>query len=258
MQMSSNCPQPTAEEFIKYVSKFPQKHDIKHSMERAFAITAGWKDADYSYLYRKYILSTQREIGDKGQTGKEKGDALEELARYFLKHGGFTKDIRDINASGKWQVDGQGIINKSAMQPLWGEEINNKIGYQVYLECKNHSEPMKKNDFNDHCCKMDDHECNVGIVASTSGFKITGGNGIAERVHVNIFKNKFYLLLSIRDFDLAYAKKVPPIALIIESLERTTNDLYRTDSAVEKQYTKPYCKKMAKDKYDELFNSNEV
>jgi hypothetical protein len=141
---------------------------------------------------------------------------------------------------------------------LWGEEINNKIGFQVYLECKNHSSPMKKNDFNDHCSKMEDHQCNLGIVASTSGFKITGGKGIAERIHVNTFKNKFYLLLSIRDFDLAYTEKTPPIALIIESLERTTNDLYRIDPEIQKQYTKRYCCEMSKNRHDELFGLNKA
>lgn len=149
MQTSNGSSEATAEEFIEYVKKFPESGGFKHKTERAFAIKSGWDDNEYSYLYRKYVRSTQKEVTVNSQTTTEKGDALEVLARYFLKNGGFVKNIRDINAIGKWQVDGQGIINKSIMVTFWGEEINNKIGFQVYLECKNHLESMKKNDFHD-------------------------------------------------------------------------------------------------------------
>lgn len=257
MQMSTNISEPTAEEFIEYVNNFQQIKHLKHAKERAYAITSGWQDNEYSYLYRKYLLSIQGDMASSCKTSKEKGDALENLARYFLEYGGVVKSIKDISAHGKWQVDGQGVINKSIMEFFWGEDFNNKVGFQLYLECKNHSEPMEKADFNDHCTKMDDNNCNFGISASTSGFKITGGKGIAERVYLNTFKNKFYLLLSIRDFDLAHFEKIPPISIIIESLSRTTNDLYRNDPEIQKQYTKDFCQKMAKDRYLELSSSGE-
>lgn len=240
----------TPQEFVDYIAQYPKKDKLKYKEERAFAILAGWDDQKYKYLYRKFIYSTHNSLG----SGKEKGDTLEELARYFLKYGGIVHDIKELKAGSKWQVDGQGIINKSTMTHFWGEEFNSKIGFQIYLECKNHNDPAEKRDFNDHCTRMDDNNCKLGLFASASGFKIAKGQGIAERLYLTTFQNKFNLLFAVVDFDRIIYDNKPPIIVLIEAIDRTTNDKYRICKVTQEQYSKDYCHDLLKKRYDELFN----
>lgn len=235
----------TYDEYMDFLDQLSRVKKFPYAKEWHFAREAKWDQEEYIELYKKYIFTTQRTATSEENKTESKGNPFELLARYFLKHGGIVHDIKELKSGSRWQVDGHGTLNKSNLESAWCSEMMSKIGYQLYLECKNKIDPATKQEFNDHCIRMEDNDCYLGIMASTSGFKITRGRGIAERVYTNHFKNRYNLLLTVRDFDLVIEKNMPPMKIITDALTRTTSDMYRSDPETIEQYTIKHCHKVA-------------
>lgn len=201
-----------------------------------FATISGWDKVEYEALYRIYVESTA-----DGADTDEKGRALENLARYFLEKGGFARNVREISSYQKWQVDGQGNLNKEVLLIRWGRDLCEAIGFQLYLECKNHTEAMTNEEFSLHAHRMEDHGCNVGVAASTSGYSIGRGAGIAETVHRNTWKNRYHLLLVFESLKLVAVDEVPPLDVLTDVLGYATNDEYENNKELQKRYSQACC-----------------
>lgn len=241
---------PTYEELLKFSEEIQGKcPEFRYAREWSLTIGAGWDHEKYQELYSLYIYSTQITLSPKDDATELKGRPLERVARYFLKNGGIVSKIDEISAPGKWQVDGQGPLEKSNIILLWGEKLSRRIGFQVYLECKNHNDPVTKGEFSDHYRRMEEHCCNFGVMVSTSGYRIGSGKGIAESVYINTMADKFHILLTINTLRLVISDRIPPLVLLRESLDLAVNDKYRNDKNVQTLYSQKICHETAKSEF---------
>ncbi len=127
-----------------------------------------------------------------------------------------------------------------------------RIGFQLYLECKNHNKPISGDEYSSHDRRMGEHSCNIGVLISTSGYKIGKGKGIAESIYINTIRNRFHLLLTICSLRSVISEKIPPLAVLTEALGYATNDRYQNDKTLQDEYSMNYCHQVAKDEYESL------
>jgi hypothetical protein len=100
---------------------------------------------------------------------------------------------------------------------------------------------------------MDEHHCNLGVMISTSGYKIGRGQGIAESVHLNSWKNKFHILLVFHSLMAVALEGRAPMAVLTESLMHTVNNSYANDAEVQEAYSQRACHVAIEAEYDRLF-----
>jgi hypothetical protein len=227
-----------------------------YGVEWTCALGAGWDDKVYETLYREYVKSTQIKLKPQEDATKLKGRPLERISRYFLQKGGLVTEIGEINEAKKWQVDGYGPANKTSILYCWGQEKLQQVGLQVYMEAKNHLESVEKADFSDHYRRMEEHHCNLGVMISTSGYKIASGKGIAESIYINSVKNKFHILLVFQSLRDVMKLKKPPMAILTTALLYACNNSFVNDKNVQAQYSKEKCQIAAKVEYERLFLQN--
>ena len=224
-----------------------------YEFEWYFAIRSGWDKVEFANIYRDYVGSTQVKIRKGDNAAEVKGVPLEKLSMYFLERGGVARNIREISAHQKWQVDGQGPLNKTALIMCFGERICKKLGFQLYMEAKNHLNPVDNNEFSSHYRRMAEHGCNLGIFFSTSGYKITRGSGIAESIHHNFLLSRFHLLLSFHSIHSAAVGEKAPLAILQDALCYAANDSFSKDVEVQGKYTKESCQRLATAEFKRLF-----
>ena len=218
-----------------------------------YAIRSGWYKPQYLHLYKAYIKSALINLSSHDDALNVKGKPLERLAFYFLKEGGIVNDIIELRAHQRWQVDGQGPLNKSSLVICVGEEWCKKAGFQLYMEAKNHKESISGDEFSSHHRRMDEHECNVGLCISTAGYRISGGKGIAESIHRNTWKSKYHLLMTIEGFYKVAEENIAPLRILQEILGYAVNDVYANDKEIQSRYSQRYCLDLAKSEYERLF-----
>jgi hypothetical protein len=240
------------DEFLSRVSALAKL--MPYELEWVCAISAGWEDEEFEKLYREYVRSTQIKLKPKDDANKLKGRPLEKLARYFLEKGGLITEIGEINEIGRWQVDGYGPVNRTSVLYCWSEEKLLKIGPQVYMEAKNHSSPVEKHEFSDHYRRMDEHHCNLGVMISTSGYKVGRGRGIAESIYINSLTNKFHILLVFQSMRDVILRKKPPMAILTKALLYAFNNSYVNDRDVQESYSKKECQLAVLAEYARLFS----
>lgn len=241
----------TVEQFNEFSFRVHGKASgFLYSLEWNIAIQCGWNDHEFYEKYITYLNSTQHKLLPTEDATAIKGRPLENIASYLLKCGGVVHDITDISSPSKWQVDGQGLLIESVVRSFFGIDLANRIGFQLYLECKNHTEPVTNAEFALHCQRMSDHCCNFGVMFSTSGYKIARGAGIADTIYFNSAANKFHVLFTVDVFRQVIFEEKPPLFLIKEALGFATNERYRVDPQLQHRYSMKNCHQIAREEYD--------
>jgi hypothetical protein len=253
--MLSNRQFATVDEYFEFAAEHFNELYLPFAHEWNYAVTSGWDDTEFEDLYREYVRSTQIKIGQGDDATELKARPLERIARYFLEKGGVTTEIREISEPGKWQVDGQGPINTTAIRETWGVNICQRLGFQLYMEAKNHRDPATNEDFSVHFRRMEEHDCQLGIFISTSGYRIGHGKGIADSIRENYLMGKFHLLLTFYSLREVVISHKPPLVILKETLCYAVNKSFSTDRKVQKLYTKDYCHKIAEEEYQRLFST---
>ena len=247
----------TLDEFKKFIEN-RDRSIFRFADEWFEATTWGWDPSVFEELYTIYVRSTQIVLSERDDPTKLKGAPLERLSRYFLEKGGIARGIVPINEHGRWQVDGQGTLNKSATKKFFGTRISEDCGFQLYLEAKNHSDPIEKSEFAEHCLRMADHGCNLGITVSTSGYKIGRGLGIATLPYIHFLQKRYHLLLVFGSFFRVMHERVAPFALLQDILGYAANNSYENDRTIQSFYRKEECKELAKMEFARLFGKNNL
>jgi len=242
----------TLDEYEKFVQNL-DKSAHRFADEWLEAFDWGWDSVTFQELYKNYVWSTQIILKKEDDPTKLKGVPLEKLSRYFLEKGGVARNIVEIIEHGRWQVDGQGSLNKSAIRRCWGSPISEDCGFQLYLECKNHSEPVENTEFALHEMRMNNHGCNLGVMISTSGFRVGRGLGIANVPYLNFLQKKFHLLLVFGSFKRVIDERIPPLALLQEVLGYAANNSYVNEKRIQDFYTEHECTSLARNEYARLF-----
>ncbi|MBN2002974.1 MAG: hypothetical protein JXA21_06425 [Anaerolineae bacterium] len=223
------------------------------TLEWDIAIGEGWDSEEYRKLYVNYVESTQIKLKPQDSPTELKGRPLEMLVRYFLEKGGIVKNPEEISEPQKWQVDGQGILKKKHVLQIWGKSMCDKMGFQLYMEAKNHIESMTGNEFSVHCRRMTDHACNLGVVASTSGYRIARGTGIAETIHYHYWQNTFHLLLAFHSFCEVLRDNKSPWEILTEALDYAVNNKYVNNRVIQEKYSQDSCHELILEEYGRLF-----
>jgi hypothetical protein len=249
---------PTLDEYEAFISEVVSKPSIPYALEWSYAATAGWNRKEFERLYADYVLSTQISLNPKDNATEIKGEPLEKLVHYFLEKGGVVTSIKPISEPQTWQVDGQGPLNKTSILMCWGENMCQKSGFQLYMEAKNHINPMTSDEFSAHFRRMQEHGCNVGVSVSTSGFHITHGKGIAQSIHHNYLQNRFHLLLVFESFRSVIVDRKAPLFVLTEVLNYAANNNYYNDRDVQRIYTKNSCYEIAQTEYKRLFCNSQM
>jgi hypothetical protein len=142
------------------------------------------------------------------------------------------------------------LLIETIIQSYFGVDLANRIGFQLYLECKNHTEPVTNDEFAQHCQRMVDHCCNFGVMFSTSGYSIGGGTGISDKIYFSSAANKFHVLFTVDIFGKIITEEKPPLFFVKEVLGFATNERYRYDKKLQSRYSKKTCNKIAKEEFD--------
>lgn len=245
------------EEFLDTVRQLPEKDEVfRYKMEWAMAMGSGWDPEQFERLYKDYVRSTQVKLKPTDNATMVKGRPLEDVISYFLEKGGLINGIKPISDHGKWQVDGHGPVNKTAILFCWGEEKCQQIGIQVYMEAKNHTDPVENEEFSEHYRRMDEHHCNLGVMMSTSGYRIGRGLGIAESVFYNSVRNKFHILLVFQSLRAVVKENKPPLAILHQALLYAVNNSYVNDREVQNEYSENTCHDAARNEGLRLFGDS--
>ena len=243
----------TWDEFEQYVTNFLAGSPYyPYASEWMPAISAGWDKVEFEKNYREYVISTQIKIGPKDNATLLKARPLEKLCHYFLKQGGIVTDIKEISEPQKWQVDGQGPLNKTAIRLCFGEKICQEVGFQLYMEAKNHSSAATNEEFSSHFRRMEEHDCYLGVFVSTSGYRMQRGKGIAQSIHRNYWGKRFHLLLTFQSMQKVALNRMAPLAVLQEALCYAVNDMYVNDKDVQRNYSQEACSQAAKTEYARL------
>ena len=235
------------------MAEYARENGLSYAVEWSCAIGSAWDDKEFEKLYSEYVRSTQIVVKPEEDATELKGRPLERITRYFLEKGGLITEIGEINEAKKWQVDGYGPVNRTSILDCWGQEKLQQIGIQVYMEAKNHSNPVEKEEFSDHYRRMDEHHCNLGVMISTSGYKIGGGKGIAESIYINSVRNKFHILLVFQSLRDVIVDNKPPMTILTKALMNACNNSYVNDIDVQTSYSKKECQLAASAEYARLF-----
>ncbi len=243
------------ERFSKRVSSMTEC--MKYATEWEAAILFGWDHDEFIRLYHDYVESTQATKEDNpGVSWLElKGRPLEYLATFFLKHGGIVHDLVEVNAPRRWQVDGQGLLYRQGLIDCFGRTEAEKFGPQLYMEAKNHSSTMSNGDYATHCLRMGEHRCNVGVIFSSSGYSIRGGDGIARSISTKTIQGVFNILFTVDVFKRVIDEDKPPLFLIREAYDYAVNEKYENDSDLQARYSETHCHQVALDEYERYFGS---
>jgi hypothetical protein len=258
VQIQANRLYGTVDEFLAFVRTHIPNELRPFALEWAHAAASGWDRVEFDRLYQEYVWSTQIELKQDDDPTELKGRPLENLVCYFLEKGAVATGMRPISDPGKWQVDGQGPINMTAIVLAWGEPIAKKLGFQLYMEAKNHIDPATREEFATHYQRMMDHDCQLGVFVSTSGFRVGRGLGIAESVRENYLRGNFHLLLAFPFLQRVITQEHPPLVILKEVLAFAANNSYVHDTNVQKLYSPEYCHKLAAEEYTRLFGKKQV
>lgn len=249
--MVSLC-KATVEEYSGFNRRVRERSEcLKYAIEWETAILFGWDDDEFYELYIAYLESTQVRLSEiPGASATEyRGRPLERVARFFLERGGVAFDIVELSSPGRWQIDGQGQLRKTSIVDSFGTSLAKKIGFQLYLECKNHSEPVSNTDYSRHCQRMGEHCCNFGVMFSTSGYSIGKGAGIAESIYFNSARDIFHVLFTVDIFKKVIDDEKPPLFLVKEVFGYAVNERYRHDRGLQTRYSKANCHQIAEEEH---------
>jgi hypothetical protein len=246
--MIKSCPYGTPDEYACFVEKYHSKDE--YHLARMCANFAGWDSDCYKTLLVKYVNSTQLDInGTSKSATSSKGDPFEEVVRYFLKKGGVAREISSLSNSGKWQIDGAGTLHRENLYRVWGDADTNNAGNSLLLECKNYDSAVNSDDFCKYKSRMEKFSCQLGVFASTSGFSIHNGQGIAEEIHVDFRTKKYHLLLTIEDLCIVLSEDIPPLHILTIALNNARFDKYKIDKLLQKKMSEEHCRVVAKEFY---------
>lgn len=245
------CPHATPEECSGYIEHYFS--DDEYMLARIGARFGGWDSEQYKILLDQYVCSTQVTLADSGKSATdEKGDPFEDVVRYFLEKGGVARYISPLTKEGKWQIDGEGLLNRENLMRVWGERDVNQVGSSLLLECKNYSKSVGSGEFCKYNSRMDKFGCQLGILASSAGFSIHNGKGIAEDVYVDSRTKKYHLLLTVEDFCIAYSDDIPPLQILTEALHNAKFDKYQSDKNVQEKMSAKHCNAIAEVYYTKI------
>ncbi|MFX1485031.1 MAG: hypothetical protein ACFFCP_17775 [Promethearchaeota archaeon] len=249
---------PSWDEYEKFVANYGAKLEcIGYAHEWIYAMQSGWDPIEFERLYIEYVNSTQIKLKKGDNSTELKGRPLERISCYFLEKGGAVTEIQEIVKSGKWQVDGQGPLNKTALCDCWGNELCQKAGFQLYLETKNHLNAITNEEFSVHFRRMEEHNCNVGVFVSTSGYKIGRGQGIADSIHRNCWRDRFHILLVLNSLRMVAVDGKAPLAVLTQALGYAINDRYANDRPIQGLYSETSCRELAKSEFQRLASNDE-
>ncbi len=241
----------TINDYEKFIDQYGNSAG-DYAFEWSIAVKAGWKKREFDKLYNSYVISCKKGILEKQSAAKIKGDPLEDLARYYLQMGGIVHDISEINEKGVWQIDGQGTKNTTAILLCWGEELCAKIGAQLFMEAKNHKEPMKTEDFSHYYSKMTEHGCQTGVVFSTSGYSVGHGKGIAPKIYYHYLRGYIHILMSFSSIYNTAVNDIPPLIVLRLAITYATNNSYVNDREIQFEYSKKYCHLLINNEFDRI------
>lgn len=236
-------------QFTKRVREFGEC--LKYAIEWQAAILFGWDHDEFVRLYIAYLESTQVKCEDHPGVSMLdlKGRPLERLATFFLKHGGVVLDLKEISVIREWQVDGQGLLNRTGIINCFGATEAQNFGPQLYMESKNHVTSISNSDYSLHCNRMNEHRCNIGVIFSSSGYSIASGSGIARSVFNKTLQGVFNILFTVDVFKKIIDEDKPPLLLIREVYAYAVNEMYSSDTELQSRYSKERCHKIAKEEY---------
>ena len=231
---------------------------MKYAVEWEAAILFGWDHEEFNRLYVDYVKSTQATKDENPSVSwfELKGRPLERVATFFLKHGGVVHDLEEVNAPRRWQVDGQGLLYRQGLINCFGLKETEKFGPQLYMECKNHSSTMSNTDYAQHCLRMEEHRCNIGVIFSSSGYSIGAGGGIARSITNKTVRGVFNILFTVDVFKRVIDEDKPPLFLIREAYDFAVNEKYETDSVLQDRYSKNHCHQVASEEYRRYFRND--
>ena len=242
MKEITPCSYGTPEELESFIEQIFFSED-KYCFERIYANYAGWDLDIYKKLLGQYLLSTQVDLTENGKNAtEEKGDPFENVVRYFLEKGGFVHNAESLSSHQKWQLDGAGLIHRGNLRRAWGNKDADNIGNFFLLECKNEKKSIESDWFCKYRSRLDQFGCQLGVFASTSGFSLYNGLGIAEDIHSDCRYNKYYhLLLTVEDLYKAFDEDIPPLQILRISLYNARFDKYRIDKELQVRMSRKHC-----------------
>jgi hypothetical protein len=249
--MPNRNSRPVLEELDFIINRLIE--NTRYPVEWYFAIKSGWDNTEFSTLYSDLVYSTQVILKPTDDATKIKGRPLEKIARYFLKEGGVVTDIREIRDPQRWQVDGAGPLKTESMHKCFNTFCD-KFGVQLYMEAKNHKDPITNSDFSQHFRRMEEHDCYLGICISTSGYKMSKGKGIAQSIHRNYWRDRFHILLAFHSLYSVAVEEKAPLAILKAGLTFAINDQYSNDTEIQTRYSLTFNNSLAQKEYKRLFN----
>lgn len=242
----------TVKEYTEFNQRVKEHSEcLKYAIEWQAAILFGWDHDEFIRLYIAYLVSTQAKREDHPGVSMLdlKGRPLERLASFFLKHGGVVLDLTEISVIREWQVDGQGLLNRTGIINCFGAAEAEKFGPQLYMESKNHVTSMSNNDYTLHCNRMNEHRCNTGVIFSSSGYRIQAGSGIARSVFNKTLQGTFNLLFTIDVFKQVIDEDKPPLLLIREVYAYAVNERFENDPELQTRYSHERCHEISEEEY---------
>jgi hypothetical protein len=249
---SETKPYATVKEFEQFVEEVKANRRFPYPLEWTFAVEEGWDWAVYQDKFAAYVLSTQVDLQPDDDKTDLKGKPLEDILRYFLEKGGFAHDIRELSAPSRWQVDGVGLLNRTATVMCWGKDLSSVCSPHIYMEAKNHIAAATNDEFSLHCQRMRLHGCNVGVFASTSGFRIGRGEGIARDIYNLYLKDEIHLLLVFESFRSVIEESKAPLVVLSDVLTYAMNEEYENSVALQQRYSEAACHELAMQTHLEL------
>lgn len=242
----------TVKEYTQFNQRVKEHSEcLKYAIEWQAAVLFGWDHDEFIRLYIAYLESTQAKRDDHPGVSMLdlKGRPLERLATFFLKHGGVVLDLTEISVIREWQVDGQGLLNRTGIINCFGAAEAENFGPQLYMESKNHVTSISNTDYSLHCNRMDEHRCNTGVIFSSSGYSIQAGSGIARSVFNKTLQGTFNLLFTVDVFKQVIDEDKPPLLLIREVYAYAVNERFENDPELQVRYSQERCHKIAEEEY---------
>lgn len=243
----------TTMDLVAFVKEVHERGAMGQPFERYFALQSGWDPKEFHRLYTAYIESTQVDLDDVGNdTTGAKGNPLEVVARYFLEQGGIARNVKPGGLNNKWTVDGIGETYPDRALCVLGPDIGPACGPQLYMEAKNHADVMGPADWAQHGSRMQRHACKFGVVVSTVGYAVGGGQGYAEQIYHDWLSPKVvHALLSIADLrSVDFDGELPWSVVKTATLRQVNQSFQRRE--VQQAYGREACAALALAEFQRL------
>lgn len=243
---------PSLEEIDEIVERLYQRGGLSEPYEASFAVCSGWDPQVFRQLYTAYIDSIGVDLKKQGnRTTELKGAPLEAVARYFLERGGIAKNVLPGGIQEQWTVDGIGDTHMDRFRRILGVAACEKCGSKLYMEAKNHRASMGPEDWAQHGNRMRRHECKLGVVFSTGGYRLGRGQGYMREIFQDFSLGTVHILFSVADLARVAKAEAYPWTVFKDAYRRVSDDTYEL-SEVQNAYSTQTCLQIAQSEHKRL------